>query len=75
MNELGTQTGYKMLQRKLETERMMKELNQSNAGPTSINAPITINQQPGQDANALAAIVVAKMSEWVSDARTSSIFV
>ena len=75
MNELGTQTGYRMLQRKLEMERMMKELNQSNAGPTSINAPITINQQPGQDANALAAIVVAKMSEWVSDARTSSIFV
>ena len=75
MNELGTGVGYRMMQRKLETERMMRELNQSNAGPTSINAPITINQQPGQDANALAAIVVAKMSEWVSDARTSSIFV
>jgi hypothetical protein len=75
MGELGTGTGYKMLQRKLETERMMRELNQSNAGPTTINAPITIQQQPGQDANALAAIVVQKMSEWVSDARSSSIFV
>jgi hypothetical protein len=41
----------------------------------TINAPITIHQQPGQDADHLAAIVVQKMGEWVSDARASSIFV
>jgi hypothetical protein len=44
-------------------------------GQYSISNNITIQQQPGQDANALAAIVVQKMSEWVSDARSSSIFV
>lgn len=44
-------------------------------GQYSISNNITIHQQPGQDADHLAAIVVQKMGEWVSDARASSIFV
>jgi hypothetical protein len=36
---------------------------------------ITINQQPGQDADELASIVALKISEAVSDARAASIFV
>jgi len=44
-------------------------------GSYNIINNITIAQQPGQDADNLAAIVVQKMGEWVADARTSSIFV
>jgi hypothetical protein len=44
-------------------------------GCYTFNNTITIQQQPGQDPEQLAAIVVAKMGEWVSDARSSSIFV
>jgi hypothetical protein len=44
-------------------------------GGYSINNNITITQQPGQDADHLASIVVQKMGEWVADARASSIFV
>jgi len=44
-------------------------------GGSTFNNTITIQQQPGQDSEQLAAIVVAKMGEWVSDARSSSIFV
>jgi hypothetical protein len=44
-------------------------------GGSTFNNTITIQQQPGQDPEQLAAIVVAKMGEWVSDARSSSIFV
>lgn len=36
---------------------------------------ITINQQPGQDADELASIVAIKISEAVSDARAASLFV
>ena len=36
---------------------------------------VTVHAGSVSDPNQLAAIVVAKMSEWVSDARTSSIFV
>jgi hypothetical protein len=44
-------------------------------GQPSFTNNITIHQQPGQDADYLAAVVVQKMGEWVSDARSSSIFV
>ena len=43
--------------------------------PITINAPITINQQPGQDADALASIVAMKIGEAVAQARSSSVFV
>jgi len=43
-------------------------------GPNITNS-ITINQQPNQDPNHLASIVVQKMGEWVSEARSSSLFV
>jgi hypothetical protein len=36
---------------------------------------ITINQQPGQDAEELASIVAMKIGEAVADARASSLFV
>lgn len=36
---------------------------------------ITINQQPGQDADELASIVAMRISEAVSDARAASLFV
>ena len=45
------------------------------AAPVNINAPITINQQPGQDADQLASIVALKIGEAVADARAASIFV
>jgi hypothetical protein len=45
------------------------------SGPINITSPITINQQPGQDADALATIVAMKIGEAVADARASSIFV
>jgi hypothetical protein len=43
--------------------------------PITINSPITINQQPGQDADQLAMIVANKISEAVADARAASILV
>jgi hypothetical protein len=45
------------------------------AAPININAPITINQQPGQDADQLASIVALKIGEAVADARAATIFV
>jgi len=44
-------------------------------GATTVTNNITINQQAGQDANELAAIVAMKIGEAVADARSSSIFV
>ena len=46
-------------------------------GPTEItvNAPITITQQPGQSADELASIVALKIGEAVAEARAASIFV
>jgi len=41
----------------------------------AINAPITINQQPGQNADELASIVAMKIGEAMADARASSLFV
>jgi hypothetical protein len=46
-----------------------------NTTPTVINTSITINQQPGQDADELATIVAMKIGEAVSDARAASLFV
>ena len=43
--------------------------------PININAPITINQQPGQSADELASIVAMKIGEAVAEARAASIFV
>jgi hypothetical protein len=45
------------------------------SAPVTINAPITIHQQPGQSADELAMIVATKISEAVSDARAASILV
>jgi hypothetical protein len=47
----------------------------SASAPVNINAPITINQQPGQDSEELAAVVAMKISEAVAQARAASIFV
>jgi predicted nucleic acid-binding Zn-ribbon protein len=44
-------------------------------GETSVVNNITINQQPGQDADELASIVALKIGEAVADARAASIFV
>jgi hypothetical protein len=44
-------------------------------GSTNVTNNITINQQPGQDADQLAMIVATKISEAVSDARAASILV
>jgi hypothetical protein len=46
-----------------------------NGASVSINAPITIHQQPGQDSEELAAIVAMKIGDAVAQARASSIFV
>ena len=58
-----------------KVKQMYANTSELGGGGMSINAPITIHQQPGQDAEYLAAVVVQKMGEWVSDARSSSIFV
>ena len=44
-------------------------------GGPNINNSITIHQQPNQDPDHLASLVVQKMGEWVSEARSSTIFV
>ena len=44
-------------------------------GGPNINNSITIHQQPNQDPDHLASLVVQKMGEWVSEARASTIFV
>jgi hypothetical protein len=44
-------------------------------GSTNVTNNITINQQPGQDADQLAMIVANKISEAVADARAASILV
>jgi hypothetical protein len=47
----------------------------NSGGDINITAPITINQQPGQDAEALASMVAIKLSEAINQARSASIFV
>jgi hypothetical protein len=44
-------------------------------GETNVINNITINQQPGQDADELAAIVALKIGDAVADARAASLFV
>jgi hypothetical protein len=44
-------------------------------GPTNVTNNITIQQQPGQDADQLAMIVAQKIGEAVADARAASILV
>jgi hypothetical protein len=45
------------------------------SAPITINAPVTINQQPGQDADELASIVALKIGDAVAQARSASVFV
>ncbi len=42
------------------------------SGTLTINAPITINQQPGQDSDELAAIVAMKLTQAVNNLRYAS---
>ena len=42
-------------------------------GTTTVNAPITIHQQPGQDPEQLASIVAMRLGEAIMQARSSSI--
>ena len=44
------------------------------SSPVTIEAPITINQQPGQDAEELAAIVAYRIANAVREVRDSNIF-
>jgi hypothetical protein len=46
-----------------------------SSAPISVSAPITIHQQPGQDAEELASMVAMKIGEAVADARAASVFV
>jgi hypothetical protein len=45
------------------------------SGEININAPISITQQPGQDADELASIVALRIGEAVAQARSASVFV
>ena len=45
---------------------------QGGGGTTTVNAPITINAQPGQDADELAAIVAQKLTQAINSLRYSS---
>jgi hypothetical protein len=46
-----------------------------SSAPISVSAPITIHQQPGQDAEELASMVAMKIGEAVAQARSASVFV
>jgi hypothetical protein len=41
-------------------------------GAMTVNAPITINQQPGQDSDELASIVAIKLTQAINSLRYSS---
>ena len=45
------------------------------AAPINVTSPITINTQPGQDAEEIASIVAMKIGDAVAQARASSVFV
>jgi hypothetical protein len=45
------------------------------AAPISVTSPITINTQPGQNADEIASIVAMKIGDAVAQARASSVFV
>jgi hypothetical protein len=44
-------------------------------GAVSVNAPITIYQQPGQNSEQLAALVAMELSNAINQARSSSMYV
>jgi hypothetical protein len=46
----------------------------SNAGTTTINAPITINALPGQDPSDIADVILLELDRRVSRTRSSSLF-
>jgi hypothetical protein len=46
-----------------------------SSAPITVSAPITIHQQPNQDAEELASMVAMKIGEAVADARAASVFV
>ena len=46
-----------------------------SSAPINVSAPITIHQQPGQDAEELASMVAMKIGEAVAQARSASVFV
>jgi hypothetical protein len=66
-------TSYKPTNQ-LSTPRVTSSTGASGQSVT-VNAPITINQQPGQSADDLAMIVAQKIGEAVADARAASILV
>jgi hypothetical protein len=47
----------------------------SGGDTININAPITINQQPGQNSEQLAALVAMELSNAINQARSSSMYV
>jgi hypothetical protein len=62
--------------RRISTEGMYPGGGSSvSSAPINVTSPITINQQPGQNADELASIVAMKIGEAVADARAASIFV
>ena len=81
LDQMGTEAGYKMLQRRQQTEEAIKMMRGVSYNPPQTNSPvnitntITIQQLPGQDADQLAAIVARKIGEAISDVQSSSIFV
>ena len=46
-----------------------------SSAPITVSAPITIHQQPNQDAEELASMVAMKIGEAVADARAANVFV
>lgn len=81
LDQMGTEAGYKMLQKRQQTEEAIKMMRGVSYNPPQTNSPvnitntITIQQLPGQDADQLAAIVARKIGEAISDVQSSSIFV
>ena len=54
-------------------KELFRTLDERSMG--TINAPITIHQQPGQNAEQLAALVAMELGNAIRHARASSVYV
>ena len=63
----------KMMPPGAQVRSVTSNTSENLGGTTTVNAPITINQQPGQDAEQLASIVALRLSEAIMQANSSMI--
>ena len=63
----------KMMPPGAKVQSVTSNSSENLGGTTTVNAPITIHQQPGQDAEQLASIVAMRLSEAIMQSRASAI--